>query len=74
MDEMRLKLSTNFMKNMVSKLMSKMIYKKFGYKINIKLEDIDIWAVDGDTTIKLNVEAKLDSNEFKKLVKNISID
>ena len=74
MDEMRLKLSTNFMKNIVSKLMSKMIYKKFGYKINIKLEDIDIWAVDGDTTIKLNVEAKLDSNEFKKLVKNISID
>lgn len=74
MDEMRLKLSTNFMKNIVSKLMSKLIYKKFGYKINIKLEDIDIWAVDGDTTIKLNVEAKLDSNEFKKLVKNISID
>jgi hypothetical protein len=73
MDEMRVKLSTNFMKNIVSKLLAKLLSKKLGYKIDIRIEDLDFWSIDGDTTVKLNVEAKLDSQEFKKLVKSIDI-
>ena len=71
MDEMRIKLSTNFMKNIASKLIAKAIYKKTGYKINIQLNDLDAWIIDGDVTVKLNVEAKLKSEDFNKIMKSI---
>lgn len=71
MDEMRVKLSTSFMRNIVSKLISRSIYKKCGVKVKLQLNDLDIWAIDGDTTVKLNVEARLNSDEFKKLMKSI---
>lgn len=74
MDEMRIKLTTNFMKNIVSKLIARTIYKKYGYKINIQLNDLDVWTIDGDTTLKLNVEAKLKSEEFNKIMKSIGND
>ena len=32
-DEMKVNLSTKFMRNIVSKLIAKAIYKKFGYKV-----------------------------------------
>lgn len=74
MDEMRIKLSTSFMRGIVSKLIARSIYKKYGYKVNIKLEDLDVWVIDGDTTVKLNVEAKLKSEDFKKIMKTIDQD
>ena len=74
MDEMRLKLSTNFIRKMVSKMISKAIYKKLGYKVDIRLQDLDVWVIDGDTNIKLNVEASLKSDEFNKLIKSIEND
>lgn len=74
MDEMRLKLSTNFMKSIVAKLISRAIYKKYGYKVNVQLKDLDVWSIDGDTTLKLNVEARLKSEEFNKLIKTIDMD
>lgn len=74
MDEMRIKLKSNFMRGIVSKLIARVIYKKFGYKVNIQLNDIDLWSIDGDTTIKLNVEARLKSDEFNKIVKSIELD
>lgn len=74
MDEMRIKLSTSFMRGIVSKLIARSIYKKYGYKVNIKLEDLDMWVIDGDTTVKLNVEAKLKSEDFKRIMKTIDQD
>ena len=74
MDEMRIKLSTSFMRGIVSKLIARSIYKKYGYKVNIKLENLDMWVIDGDTTIKLNVEANLKSEDFKRIMKSIDQD
>ena len=74
MDEIRIKLSTSFMRGIVSKLIARSIYKKYGYKVNIKLEDLDVWVIDGDTTVKLNVEAKLKSEDFKRIMKTIDQD
>ena len=74
MDEMRIKLSTSFMRGIVSKLIARSIYKKYGYKVNIKLEDLDVWVIDGDTTVKLNVEAKLKNEDFKRIMKTIDQD
>ena len=74
MDEMRIKLSTKFMRNIVSKLIAKFIYKKTGYKVDIQLNDVDLWAIDGDTTIKVNMEARLKSEEFNKIMKSLEND
>ena len=74
MDEMKLRLSTKFMRNLVSKLITKAIYKKFGYKVDIQLNDLDISVIDGETSINTNVEVKLNSGEFMKIMKNIGMD
>ena len=74
MDELKLKLSTKFMRNIVSKLLSKMIYKKTGYKVDVYLNDLDIEVVDGDATVGANVELKVNSNEFMKIMKSIGME
>lgn len=71
MDEMKLKLSSKFMRNIVSKILSKMIYKKLGYKVNIQFESLNVDIVDGETKILANVEASFNSNEFKNIMKAI---
>lgn len=67
---MKMKLSTKFMKGIVSKMLSKWLYKKTGYKVNVHLNDIDVWIIDGDTSVKANVELKMNSSEFTKLMKS----
>lgn len=74
MDEMRMKLSTKFMKSMVSKLLKRAIYKKFGYKVDIQLDDLDLWVINGDTKINLNVGIQLKSEEFMKIMKSLDLD
>lgn len=74
MDEMKVKLSTKFMRNMVSKLITRAIYKKYGYKIDIQLNDLDISVIDGDTKIATNVELKVNSKEFMNIMKAINED
>lgn len=73
MDEMKLKLTTKFMRGIVSKLIEKSIYKKYGCIVNVQLNDLDISIVDGETTINTNVEAKINSEEFKKIMTKLII-
>lgn len=73
MDEMKLKLSTKFMRGIVSKLIARSIYKKYGYRVNVQLNDLDINIVDGETTINTNIEAKISSEEFRKIMTKLVI-
>lgn len=72
-DELRMRLGSSFMKGIVSKLIARSIYKKYGYKVTVRLDDLDIWSIDGDTSIKVNAEVKMSSNEFKKLIKDLDV-
>lgn len=71
MDEMKMKLSTKFMRGIVSKLIAKIIYKKTGYKVDIQLNDLDVSVIDGDAKLVANVEAKMSNEEFMKIMKSI---
>lgn len=73
MDEMKLKLSTKFMRGIVSKLIARSIYKKYGYRVNVQLNDLDINIIDGEITINANVEAKINSDEFRKMMTKLVI-
>lgn len=74
LDEMKVKLSTKFMRNIVSKLIAKAIYKKFGYKVDIQLKDLDISVTNGEAKINTNVEVNIDNNEFMKIIKSAGLD
>lgn len=74
MDEMRIKLTTKFMRNVAAKLLKKVIYNQTGYNVDIRIDDLDLWTINGDTTLKLNVEAKLNKEEFDKLIESITND
>lgn len=74
MDELKLRLSTKFMRNIASKLIAKLIYKKYGYKVNVQLNDLDVSVIDGETSINTNVEIKFNSSEFMKIMKDIGMD
>lgn len=71
MDELMLKLSTKFMKGLVAKRLSKKIYQKFGCKIDIKLNDVQIDTVDGDIKLHINADGKIRRAEFERLMERI---
>ena len=74
MDELKLKLSTKFMKGIVANLISKALFKKLGYRIDILLNEIEI-RNDGDKIrIHINADAELEKNEFVGLLKSIGMD
>lgn len=74
MDELKLKLSTKFMRGIVTKLISKAIYKKYGYDIDILLNEIEIKNEDGKVHLHMNVDAEVNNDDFKKMIKSIGLD
>lgn len=75
MDELKLNLGTNFMRNIVSKLLAKAIRKKLGYDVSILINSVNV-SYNNDGKIKLHVDAdgEMNSVEFLKLMKDIGID
>ena len=71
MDIMKLKLTSKLIRSVASKLIERSIRKKFGYKVNIQLDDLDINAIDGNVVIKVNAEATMDSKQFNEIMKKV---
>lgn len=74
MDELKLKLSTRFMRGIVTKIIKKAIVKKLGYQIDIQINELAIENVDGKMYIHANVDAELDNAEFLKIIKDAGMD
>ena len=74
MDEMKLKLSTKFMKGLLAKFISKSIKKKYGYKVDIHINEINLDMFNGDTNLHLDVDVKVNGDEFKSLIESIVED
>lgn len=71
MDMLMLKLSTKFMKGIVAKIISRKVYKKLGYKIDIQLNDVQIDMVDGDVKIHVDVDTQMNKTEFERLMEEL---
>lgn len=74
MDELKLKLSSNFMRGIVTKIISKAIYKKYGYKVDIQLNDIVIRNEEGKVHLHADLDAEVKGEEFVHIVKSIGLD
>lgn len=69
MDEMKIKLSTKFMRGLVAKLIRKVVYQKTGYNIDILLNEIGVQVVNGRARIHADVDVEIDEKEFLKITK-----
>ena len=74
MDEMLIKLRTKLMRKVVSKLIGKAIQTKTGYKVDIRFNELEASFNDGEITINANLEAKMDKQEFMKILKSEGLD
>lgn len=71
MDEM--KIGSKFTTNIISKLIAMVIRKKFGYEVELKLNEVNATVIDGKTHVHLDVDAELDKEELIKILKNIGL-
>ena len=71
MDEMKLKLSTRLMRGIAAKLIQRSIRKKYGCKVKIQLNELDVNIIDGDANLKVNAEITMDSKEFNEIMKKV---
>ena len=70
MDELKMSLSTKFMKGIVTKIISKAILKKTGYNIDIQLNEIKLETVDGKVCLHADVDAEINNEDFINIIKN----
>lgn len=74
MDELKLKLSTRFMRGIIAKLVSRTISKKFGYDIGIQINEIEIKTEDGKIRLHTSVDAEISNDEFTKIIKSTGLE
>ena len=72
MDEMKLKLSTFFMRDAASKIISKTAKNKLGYDVDVKLNGFDIETIDGKAHVHINLDAEMNMEDIKKLIKKLT--
>lgn len=70
MDELKMSLSTKFMRSIVTKIISKAIFKKTGYNINIQLNEVKLETVDSKVCIHADVDAEVNNEDFISIIKN----
>lgn len=74
MDELKLNITTAFMKNLIAKTISKIIRKKLGYSLDILLNQIEIKATDGKIRIHIDADAVTTNDDLLKMIKTAGLD
>lgn len=75
LDMLKFKLaSSKMMKSIITKIVEKKVYEKFGYRINIQLNDVQIDMIDGEIKAHLDVDAKMNKSEFNRLIESFDED
>ena len=74
MDELKLSLSTKFMTGILAKLITKTLVKKLGYKIDIRVNQLQIETKDGKIHVHADVDGAMDNDEFIKILKSAGLD
>ena len=71
MDELKLVISTKFMRNLITKLLAKTIYKKTGYKIDIQINKIEANTRDEKVRLSIDADAEMSFDDLKNILKNL---
>lgn len=70
MDELKLILNTKFMRGMVTKIITKAIFKKTGYQVDIGLNEISVEVVDGKAHLHVNADVVVNTSDLLDIVKS----
>lgn len=69
-----MKISTKFMKGVVSRILKGVIKKKIGYDVDIQLDEFMI-TFDGTTAhVRLNAAADISKDELTKVIKEFGLE
>lgn len=74
MDEMKIKISTKFMRGIVAKIASKVIASKLGIKADIQLNGISVEKVNDKIHLHLDVDADIDEKDLLKITRLANLE
>ncbi len=74
MDEMKIKLSTNFMRGIVAKIAMKVISSKLGFKPDIQLNGISLEKVGNKIHLHLDVDADIHEKDLLKITRLANLE
>lgn len=74
MDELKLNLTTKFMRGILAKCIAKTIRKKLGCNMDVLINEIKITAVDGKIHIHADVDGETTNEDLMKMIKAIGLD
>ncbi len=72
MDEM--KISSKFMKGVVSKIIRSFLKKKYGYDIDICIDEFRVAVVEDKAQIRINAGAELSKDELGKILSDVGLN
>lgn len=73
MDELKIAINSAFMKRIVKTVLSKVIEKKLGYKIDIQINEIKADVTGGVVKLHLDMDGQIATDELSKLLKSKDI-
>ena len=68
-----MKIGSKFTTGIISKLVSMVIRKKFGYDVQLRLNEVTATVNDGKTHVHLDVDAELTKEELNKILASIGL-
>ena len=74
MDEMKIKISTKFMRGIVAKIASKVIASKLGIKADIQLNGISVEKINDKIHLHIDVDADIDQTSLLKLTRLANLE
>lgn len=74
MDEMKIKLTTRFMKGVISKIIKRSIYKKYGCNVDIHINEIDLKNDEEKIHLHIDVDSEMSNVDFAKFLRDVGLD
>ena len=65
------KITSKVVKDVLNGFLTKIIKKKWGYDIDIQINDLDLRVVGGKVLLQLNANAEMTQDEFTKISKKL---
>lgn len=65
------KITSKVVKDILNSFLTKIIKKKYGYDIDIQINDLDLRVVGGKVLLQLDANAEMTQDEFTKISKKL---
>lgn len=69
-----MKISTKFMRGVVTKILKGIIKKKVGYDVDIQLDELMVTFDDTKAHIRINAAADISKDELTKAIKEFGLE